>query len=202
MDTILQILGDLTYARVSFVRRQPPPGHYHRFFENEGQYLALVREMIRWQNAREEARAIDTIRTFLVSGVAGQGRPGFWEDVPLPPTRQQIEHSTRIIAPPTGESCSICMTAMTPQTVHTLGSQTMLPCNHSFHRNCLDQWWRQSARCPVCRNDIRQSNSQPNNNVRVRNDTHTQSATPVVPVANVSPAADDSEGEDSMDHTR
>jgi hypothetical protein len=202
MDTLLQILGDLTYARVSFVRRQPPPGHYHRFFTNEEQYLSLIRDMLRVQNAREDARAIDTIRTFLVTGLGGQGRTGFWDDVPLPPTRQQAEQASQIVTPPTGDQCSICMTAMTPQTVQTSGHQTRLPCTHSFHRSCLDQWWRHSARCPVCRNDIRQTGAQSNNNVRVRNDPNAQSAAPVVPVAHVSLEADDSEGEDHVDHPR
>lgn len=201
MESLLQILGDLTYARVSFMRRQPPPGHYHRFFETEQQYLGLVREMLRWQNAREDARAIDTIRTFLVTGVGGQGRAGFWDDIPLPPTRQQADRASRIVTPPTGEQCSICMTTMTAQSVATSGQQTALPCNHTFHRNCLDQWWRHSARCPVCRNDIRQTSAQANNNVNLRHDTHAQSTPPVVPVANVSLAPDDSDGEDSVDHS-
>lgn len=201
MDTLLQILGDLTYARVSFVRRQPPPGHYHRFFDNETQYLALVREMLRWQNSREEARAIDAIRTFLVTGVGGQGRTGFWDDVPLPPTRRQIDQASRIVTPPTGDTCSICMAAMTAETVQSHGAQTALPCRHAFHRTCLDQWWRQSARCPVCRSDIRQGNEQPNNNVRVRHDTHAQPSPHVGSFQNVSPAADDSDGDDRVDHS-
>jgi hypothetical protein len=29
-------------------------------------------------------------------------------------------------------------------------------CQHSFHRACIQTWFRASVRCPVCRRDIRE----------------------------------------------
>jgi hypothetical protein len=208
MNTILQILGDVAYARLSFVRRATPPAHYHRFLENEQLMLSLIRDMVRWQTSQEDARAFDTIRTFLLTGVGGAGRttttpPAFWDDVPTPPTAVQIERATRVVDPPGGEVCTICMVQMTAESVRRDGAQTCLThCNHSFHRRCLDQWWRQSSLCPVCRNDIRQTSTQGNNNVRVRPHTNAQQTPHVGTVQNVPSSTDIPEGQDRVDHSR
>jgi hypothetical protein len=198
MDTFLQILGDLAYARATFLRR--PLGHLQRFFDNENMMLTLLQDTMRMHNAQEDARAIDTIRAFLVTGAAGEGRTRFWDDVPVPPSRQQIDQASRVLSPPNGDTCTICMSAMNVESVRGQGAQTILPCNHSFHRGCLDQWWRQSARCPVCRNDIRQNPRQQNNHVHMRYDTNPQSSAPVGNVQNMPSSSNRPERQDRMDH--
>jgi hypothetical protein len=200
MDTFVQVLGDLAYARATFLRR--PLGHLQRFLDNEQMFLALLQECMRAHNAQEDARAIDAIRAFLVTGVAagGEGRTRFWDDVPVPPSRQQIDQACRILTPPNGETCTICMSGMTVESVRNQGAQTILPCNHSFHRGCLDQWWRQSARCPVCRNDIRQNPRQQNNHVHMRYDANPQSSAPVGTVQNMPPSSNRPERQDRVDH--
>lgn len=30
----------------------------------------------------------------------------------------------------------------------------ILKCNHAFHSNCIDEWFKYSDTCPYCRNDI------------------------------------------------
>lgn len=31
-----------------------------------------------------------------------------------------------------------------------------LPCNHCFHKRCIDKWFAQSVKCPMCTQDIRE----------------------------------------------
>lgn len=54
---------------------------------------------------------------------------------PVPPTRSQS----------TGKTCSICM-----EDIQTNNLQC-LPCAHTFHRQCIRRWFRQSTSCPECR---------------------------------------------------
>ena len=54
---------------------------------------------------------------------------------PIPPTRSQS----------TGKTCSICM-----EDIQTNNLQC-LPCAHTFHRQCIRRWFRQSTSCPECR---------------------------------------------------
>jgi Ring finger domain len=30
-----------------------------------------------------------------------------------------------------------------------------LPCNHQFHKRCIDKWFNESVKCPMCRQDLR-----------------------------------------------
>ena len=32
-------------------------------------------------------------------------------------------------------------------------------CNHIFHLSCIDQWFSNNTRCPICRDDIRNTNN-------------------------------------------
>ncbi|KAI3862491.1 hypothetical protein MKX03_011579 [Papaver bracteatum] len=48
---------------------------------------------------------------------------------------------------PNDTTCAICLSDFIPK--ETLKSMPM--CNHCFHANCLEQWLRVNATCPVCR---------------------------------------------------
>ena len=43
-------------------------------------------------------------------------------------------------------------------------------CNHYFHQDCIDTWFRGNVYCPTCRHDIREVNE--NNNAPRNNRTN------------------------------
>jgi hypothetical protein len=69
------------------------------------------------------------------------------------PTAQQIADATSLeITGTDDEDCAICQDTM------AMGTEvrTIEFCEHSFHQNCIDTWFQQNVRCPVCRHDIRE----------------------------------------------
>jgi len=49
-----------------------------------------------------------------------------------------------------GEPCAICLSHF------DLGDLArLLPCNHAFHRPCIDKWLRRHRVCPLCMKDIK-----------------------------------------------
>ncbi|THG08537.1 hypothetical protein TEA_005076 [Camellia sinensis var. sinensis] len=49
---------------------------------------------------------------------------------------------------PNDGTCPICLAEYQPK--ETL--RTIPECNHYFHANCIDEWLRMNATCPLCRN--------------------------------------------------
>ncbi|MBA0707505.1 hypothetical protein Golax_019545 [Gossypium laxum] len=49
---------------------------------------------------------------------------------------------------PNDNTCSICLSEY--QAKETI--RTIPDCNHYFHANCVDEWFKLNAACPVCRN--------------------------------------------------
>ncbi|XP_004146803.1 putative RING-H2 finger protein ATL69 [Cucumis sativus] len=55
---------------------------------------------------------------------------------------------SRRLPPPNNGPCSICLSDYKPH-----DSVRCIPdCRHCFHSDCVDQWLRMSATCPLCRN--------------------------------------------------
>lgn len=67
-----------------------------------------------------------------------------FDDYPRTPvSRQWLDQ----LPPPAGlvqEMCTICLGEVDEDSVQ-------LPCNHVFHRSCLEQWFERRNTCPVCR---------------------------------------------------
>lgn len=96
---------------------------------------------------------------------SGNFMRNFLDPVPVIPTTGQIRMGTQIVtvAPP-DTTCSICQEEITG--VHT----RMRHCSHSFHSQCISEWFTMNTRCPVCRHDVRDlrhDNDTTNNDNRV-----------------------------------
>jgi hypothetical protein len=93
-------------------------------------------------------------------GMQGQRTPAdMWASFNTPvvvaPTPEIISANTEIIdastIPLTQNTCSVCQDIMrSPEECRRLR-----PCQHYFHKTCIDEWFRRSVFCPSCRHDIR-----------------------------------------------
>lgn len=77
----------------------------------------------------------------------------FWEPVVIVPSPSQIAAASSTYVAPTAldTPCAICQDTIAE------GAQVrkLSHCNHFFHRECIDNWFRRDVRCPTCRHDIR-----------------------------------------------
>merc|ERR1719265_386198 len=46
-------------------------------------------------------------------------------------------------------SCAVCLSDFAQESM-----LRRLPCNHSFHASCVDQWLKQNKVCPLCIQDV------------------------------------------------
>jgi hypothetical protein len=84
----------------------------------------------------------------------------FLQPVEIYPTQSQIEIATRHVRycdifRPVNSSCPISMDEFNDIDMVTV----IKPCGHIFHTEYLMNWFRSNCRCPVCRYDIRDYNS-------------------------------------------
>lgn len=84
----------------------------------------------------------------------------FLQPVEVYPTQSQIESATRRvrycdIARPINTQCPISMDDFNDNDMVTV----IRHCGHTFHTEHLMNWFRSNCRCPVCRYDIRDYNS-------------------------------------------
>lgn len=57
---------------------------------------------------------------------------------------QKLHHSNT-----SNEQCAICVSEYQSDEIITT-----LPCNHEFHKNCVDPWLLEKGLCPICRFEI------------------------------------------------
>jgi hypothetical protein len=92
--------------------------------------------------------ALNELLTQLLSGF----RLADPQDVPLPMTDDALSHLpvkkySELTNTSMNDICSICQENYDPSV-----DVTILPCNHYFHRDCIEQWLRNyHHKCPVCR---------------------------------------------------
>lgn len=76
----------------------------------------------------------------------------FFDTVPVIPSPAQIAHATQTNVAMTDTTCSICQDPVTSAT-------RLIQCGHCFHAQCISEWFSMNPRCPMCRNDIRNTNA-------------------------------------------
>jgi len=93
--------------------------------------------------------------TNLVAALFGGANEALMEPVYVSPSAADISANTVVFqfeAAPS-ENCAICQDAMNPEEP----VRRIRQCAHTFHRECVDEWFRSSVHCPNCRIDIRTS---------------------------------------------
>lgn len=77
----------------------------------------------------------------------------FEDPVIVRPTAEQIATATTLeVLTDADEVCAICQDTIAVNTE----ARTINACDHQFHMGCIDTWFQQNVRCPVCRHDIRE----------------------------------------------
>ena len=88
---------------------------------------------------------------------------------PAPPSRDTRETHTADRNQPksnrnNSEECVVCLGELNDDSSEK--PTKTLPCNHTFHQECIDEWIKKDGRCPVCRHVVDQvaaANAQANN---------------------------------------
>ena len=80
----------------------------------------------------------------------------FLNNVPIIPTREQIENATQVInyndiSNPLNDACPISLERFSNEDSVT----QITSCGHIFNSEQLTTWFQSNVRCPVCRHDIR-----------------------------------------------
>lgn len=80
------------------------------------------------------------------------------ERVIVSPTIEQIENASTVYRNinEIEDLCTIC------QDGYEINQEMrkLIHCNHIFHKECIDTWFRENVHCPTCRHDIRHNSSQ------------------------------------------
>ena len=75
----------------------------------------------------------------------------FLEPVVVRPTEADIAAATVTGTVSSETNCAICQDTITT----SQEARKILHCEHWFHKDCIDPWFRMNVACPVCRFDIR-----------------------------------------------
>jgi hypothetical protein len=62
------------------------------------------------------------------------------------------DYSPALFEDADGASCAVCLVEF-----DSGDHLRQLPCNHFFHRHCVDKWLARNKRCPLCMGDIEET---------------------------------------------
>jgi hypothetical protein len=80
----------------------------------------------------------------------------FRDPVVVAPSETVLAANTQVVQGteiPSNTVCNICQDTI----LATDSCRRLTPCQHVYHRTCIDQWFTRSVFCPSCRHDIRVS---------------------------------------------
>lgn len=109
----------------------------------------------------------DIVGTLLVQP-QGVSNTAFWANfydrIPVNPSAAEINAGSRLLESSVVAAdaiCTICQERESPQNspytrdVSGASWRQLVNCQHMFHKNCIDRWFREHVVCPVCRADVR-----------------------------------------------
>ena len=67
---------------------------------------------------------------------------------------KQKTNSTTMMEDPEDGPTLDCVICYSPIDVHNVKKYMLAPCEHLFHRDCLEQWMDVKMECPICRKDL------------------------------------------------
>ena len=150
-EQVLNIVEGLIESRNIFLGRTINQIHhtgrnsaYSRYLLNELCFLELTSRVFQ-HGVRTEQSQTQTFTINLPSN--------FLDAVPVVATTEQINQAVETIEDGSG-ACAICQENISGQCAR------IRHCSHMYHRSCLVTWLHMSVRCPVCRHDIRQQDTQ------------------------------------------
>lgn len=132
------------YQTVRVLRENRREDIFETHQRNTAVLLGLIRSFMAVESPLYSVRYNVTIPPTLPTG---------WNDpVVIHPTPQQISAATESTSPDDDAgNCAICQESLT-------GTVTRIRhCGHSFHPNCITEWFTRSVHCPNCRHDIRET---------------------------------------------
>jgi len=153
--TVLDAVRDLTLtdrAFFSVVRFLDGNTRNHivaAHMRNTSQAMTLLRMSL---NAQQRAvHAENIVMNIPLNSIldpSGNFLRNFLDPIPVVPTAEQIRAATETHIRTVDTTCAICQESVTCAT-------RLRACGHSFHGQCISEWFTMNTRCPICRNDIR-----------------------------------------------
>jgi hypothetical protein len=154
-----------------------------RVFYSNIRYLdSATRNNVATMHERNMQLALNTIRSYMNPPAPPRQAPrqmvfniplnldaaaaSFFDPVPVYPSSTQIAAAVETRVPVTNMMCTICQESVSSAT-------RIRHCGHCFHGNCIGSWFLMSARCPVCRYDIREFTQTARQNTSDDSSVHT-----------------------------
>jgi hypothetical protein len=144
-ESLVNLLASLVEGRNEWIDRMNRStnrdGLFNTLMLNELRYLELINRI--HQNHIRSTAAATALLTLAMP-------QNFTDPVTVSPSAAQIERATVVVSdPPANTTCAICQENVTQNATQ------IRHCGHMYHRDCFNQWFSMSARCPVCRHDVR-----------------------------------------------
>jgi hypothetical protein len=147
MDPYIESLQGLVESRNLYIGRtinqfRPAdrPASYNQFMLNERMYLEVLFRIL-----NQEIRTAQNTSQVVLNIPSN-----FLDSVAVFPTVAQITAAVETIEGAHG-NCAVCQDAIVGR------ASRIRHCGHTYHQECIDNWFTMSVRCPVCRHDIRET---------------------------------------------